>query len=77
MQTRYVIAMILGGLMIGIGVWILIASLLLQRPPITRSLGLDLGFAVFFILRGAMNLHRVRTASRRAVAMPNGDGTQG
>jgi hypothetical protein len=68
MQTRHVIAWVLGGLMIGIGVWILAAGLMAQRPPITQSRALDYGFAAFFILRGAMNIHRARLAVRRAAA---------
>lgn len=59
--------------MIAIGTWILVAGLVLQRPPVTQSRALDYGFAAFFILRGAMNIHRARLAARRAGAAVQND----
>lgn len=63
------IALVLGVVMIGIGAWLALRPLLAPGHPVSSSRGLDLAFALFFVLRGTMN---VRSARRRprTPAMP-------
>ena len=51
----------LGVVMVLLGVWIAMRPLLPGAHPITPSRLLDVAFALFFVLRGAMN---VRTGLR-------------
>ena len=64
------IALVLGVLMVALGAWLVASVLVLGRPPVTSSKWLDVAFAAFFILRGAMNLSSGRRAARRATAPP-------
>lgn len=53
----------LGVVMVALGVYVALRPLMYAGQPITASRWLDMAFAAFFILRGAMN---VRSARRRA-----------
>jgi uncharacterized membrane protein HdeD (DUF308 family) len=61
MGPRYVIAFVLGGIMIALGAFIGLRPLVGMRP-VTQQLWLDLVFAAFFVFRGLMNF---RTAMRQ------------
>jgi hypothetical protein len=61
-NTRIVFA--LGLLMAVLGLFVAFRLLTGQRP-LTTSPFLDGVFAMFFILRGALNVHAARRASRR------------
>lgn len=59
MRSRFLLA--LGAILIGIGVYLAMRPLVGTGAPITSSRWLDMAFAVFFLIRGVMN---VRTATR-------------
>ena len=63
MRTRLLLA--LGALLILIGIYVAIRPLF-GSGPVTGSRPLDAGFAVFFLLRGVMNLRAARRQSRAA-----------
>ena len=64
-----------GAIMIALGVLVALAPLLapvvLHRPSITPSRWLDMVFALFFIVRGVMN---VRLAQRQTARARGSDG---
>jgi hypothetical protein len=51
--------------MAALGVFIALRLLVLDREPLTGTRGLDLAFAVFFVLRGALQYRRWRLARDR------------
>ena len=60
-------SLVLGVVMIGLGAFIAVRALWLGAS-VTRQPLLDVGFALFFLLRGALYLR----AARRAAAPPPG-----
>lgn len=68
MRSRFLLA--LGAILIGIGVYLALRPLVGTGAPITSSRWLDMAFAVFFLIRGAMN---VRTATRSPHRVPAPD----
>jgi uncharacterized membrane protein HdeD (DUF308 family) len=58
---RWKIKLVLGVVMIAIGVYVAVRPLLPAAAAITSARWLDVAFAAFFIIRGAMN---VRSALR-------------
>ena len=57
---------IIAGVMTAMGVFIALRLLVLGRAPVTGTTGMDLAFALFFILRGAVQYRRWRLAQERA-----------
>lgn len=64
-SARGSIALVLGVVMVALGAWLLVSAFLLRRGPVTSSVWLDLAFALFFILRGGMNLRSGRRHTGR------------
>jgi len=46
--------------MVGVGVYVAVRALMFGAPPITGKMWLDLGFAFFFLVRGALHYRRWR-----------------
>ena len=61
------VGLAIGGVMAGIGVFIVLRLVALGREPLTGTLGLDYAFAVFFVLRGALQYRRWRLARERTL----------
>lgn len=59
------VGLAIGGVMAALGVFIALRVLVLGRPPVTGTFGLDIAFAVFFVLRGALQYRRWRLARDR------------
>jgi len=64
-SARGPIALVIGVVMVALGAWLLVALFLMGRRPVTGRLWLDVAFALFFILRGGMNLSTGRRVVRR------------
>ena len=54
------VALVLGLLMIALGLFLALRPLLAPGRPVTASRWLDIAFALFFLLRGAMNVRSAR-----------------
>ena len=65
MSTRAIVLLVLGALMVGLGAYVA-GRLLATGAPLTGNRWIDLLFAFFFVLRGAMNL----AAGRRVLRGP-------
>jgi hypothetical protein len=52
----------IGAVMVSLGVFIALRLFVLDREPVTGTRGLDIAFAVFFVLRGALQYRRWRHA---------------
>ena len=63
MRSKFLLA--LGAILILIGLYLALRPLLGAGAPVTSSRFLDMAFAVFFLIRGAMN---VRVARRQQVS---------
>ena len=59
------LALVIGGVMTLLGLYIAARVLLTEAPPLTGTLALDLAFAVFFVARGALAYARFRRAQGR------------
>lgn len=59
------VGLAIGAVMAGLGVLIALRLLVLGREPVTGARGLDIAFAVFFVLRGALQYRRWRLARDR------------
>lgn len=59
------VGLAIGGVMAALGVFLALRLFVLGREPVTGTLGLDLAFAVFFVLRGALQYRRWRLAKGR------------
>ena len=60
---------IVGWVMIALGVFVAVHPMLPNARPITGALWLDIAFAVFFLVRGGMNVktgRRIREARKEA-----------
>ena len=64
-RSRFLLA--LGAILIVIGGYLAVRPLIGAGAPITSSRWLDMAFAVFFLIRGVMN---VRTATRAPYRPP-------
>ncbi|MBC7895551.1 MAG: hypothetical protein H7066_09060 [Cytophagaceae bacterium] len=60
------VGLAIGAVMAGLGVFIALRLLVLEREPLTGTPALDLAFAAFFVLRGALQYRRWRLARERA-----------
>jgi len=60
-----VVGLGIGAVMAILGVFIALRLLLLHREPLTGTGLLDLAFALFFVLRGALQYRRWRLAQDR------------
>jgi hypothetical protein len=69
--VRSRIVLSIGVVMVVLGVALLVNGFVLRRPHITSSRALDAAFAVFFILRGAMNVRRARRRPAGAAPHPS------
>ncbi|MBL8959739.1 MAG: hypothetical protein JNJ98_07800 [Gemmatimonadetes bacterium] len=56
----------IGAVMAALGVYVALRALVFGGAPLTGTLGLDLGFAVFFIARGGLQYRRWRLAQERS-----------
>lgn len=65
MTPTFGIGLAIGAVMAALGAWIGI-RLATGAPPLTGTAALDLGFAVFFVARGALQYRRWRLARERA-----------
>ena len=70
MRSKFLLA--LGAILILIGLYLALRPLVGAGTPVTSSRFLDMAFAVFFLIRGAMN---VRVARRSRVASAPGTST--
>ena len=61
-SARWVVTLVLGVVMFGIGVYVGVRPLWTHNSILTGARWLDMAFAAVFMLRGALN---VRTALRR------------
>ena len=50
----------IGAVMVGVGVYVAVRALVLGAPPLTGMVWLDLAFAFFFVVRGALQYRRWR-----------------
>lgn len=66
-MTRYRFVLVVGAVMMGLGVFIAVRPLLFPQVRITGSVALDVAFALFFLVRGYVNV-RVATRALRANA---------
>lgn len=64
MRSHFIL--LLGAIQVGVGVFIALRPLTGSGAPITNSRVLDMAFAAFFLIRGAMHLRNARRASREA-----------
>ena len=62
------VTLVSGLLMIALGLFLAVRPLVAPGRPVTASRWLDMAFALFFLLRGALNVRSARRA--RAGATP-------
>lgn len=67
--TVRVVALVVGIVMIGLALFLIARPFFPPGAPVTNARWLDLAFAAFFLVRGAMN---VRSALRAREAEPPG-----
>ena len=65
MPPRALVPLVLGALMVGVGAYVA-GRLIATGAPLTGNRWLDLLFALFFVLRGLMNLGAARRIMRGA-----------
>jgi hypothetical protein len=65
MTPRRTLSLVLGLLMIGLGAFVALRPLFVGRHPLTGQPFLDVAFALFFVLRGAMYLRALRRPDPR------------
>lgn len=58
MTSRQRLTLAIGATMMTLGAFI--AVRLALAPPLTRSVALDVAFALFFLVRGALNIRSAR-----------------
>lgn len=56
----------IGAVMAALGAFIALRLVLLKGAPLTGTWGLDLAFAVFFLVRGGLQYRRWRQARERS-----------
>jgi hypothetical protein len=56
------VTLVLGALMIALGLFLALRPLMAPGRPVTNSRWLDMAFALFFLVRGAMNVRSARRA---------------
>lgn len=66
--------MVLGAIMIALGAFLAARPLYAPGRPLTPSIWLDLAFALFFVLRGLMNVRAARRLTARRAATPEPPG---
>lgn len=59
-STRSTIGVVIGGVMVGLGIFVIVRLLAMELRPLTGRIWLDFGFAALFLLRGGMYLARAR-----------------
>lgn len=62
------VTLVIGLLMIALGLFLAVRPLVAPGRPVTASRWLDMAFALFFLLRGALNVRAARRA--RAAESP-------
>lgn len=67
--ARTYVTLILGAIMFALGVFLAARPLYAPGRPLTSSIWLDLVFALFFVLRGLMNIRAARRTTARRAAM--------
>jgi hypothetical protein len=70
-SARTGFALLIGVVMVIFGAFIALRPVFVHGPPLTPSRWLDVVFALFFLLRGSMNIR----AARRAAIPRERDGT--
>lgn len=68
---------VVGVIMLGLGLYLAGRPLLVPGRPVTTSRWLDLAFALFFMLRGVMNIRAARRFVARGAPRPGGEPTEG
>ncbi|GAC1478230.1 MAG: hypothetical protein NVS1B4_21810 [Gemmatimonadaceae bacterium] len=58
MRRNFVLVM--GVTLLALGVYVAVRLILVPGRPLTHSLPIDVAFAAFFIIRGAMNVRAAR-----------------
>ena len=56
------VTLVIGLLMIALGLFLAVRPLVAPGRPVTASRWLDMAFALFFLLRGALNVRSARRA---------------
>ena len=69
---RITVILLLGVIQVGAGVYIATRPLIGSGAPLTSSRLLDMAFAAYFLIRGAMNLRNALLAHResRTASLP-------
>ena len=67
-SARSIISLVLGVLLMAGGLAIWGRIFIFRQPPATGSMLTDLGFSLFFVVRGAMNLRSASRARQRSRA---------
>lgn len=65
---RIKVILLLGVIQVGVGVFIATRPLIGAGAPLTNSRLLDMAFAAYFLIRGAMNLRNALLAHRESRA---------
>ena len=65
-NVRWTLSLVLGVIMIGLGAYVAVRPLLPSHRVLTGSRWLDAAFALFFILRGWMNVRSALRSKERA-----------
>jgi hypothetical protein len=60
MDNRARLLMVIGAIMVGIGLWVSYRRFMPGQDPIGSNLWIDVGFVVFFLLRGGMNIRKAQ-----------------
>jgi hypothetical protein len=77
MSARRAFSLVVGLVMVGIGGFVAIRPLWAGPRPLSASRWLDVAFAFFFLLRGAMHLRSVLAPARGAGPPPGGPPARG
>ncbi|GAC1649421.1 MAG: hypothetical protein NVS4B3_06460 [Gemmatimonadaceae bacterium] len=67
---RRTLLSLLGLLLVALGAYVAVRPWLVPGPAVTGSRWLDVGFAVFFVVRGVMNLRASRRLPQAAWRPP-------
>lgn len=74
MRSRILLA--LGAILIVIGLYLAIRPLAGSGAPVTSSRFMDMAFAVFFLIRGTMNVRAARRALQPPIAPSSPDASR-
>jgi len=69
-SARWVVTLVLGVVMFGIGVYVGVRPLWTHNYILTGARWLDMAFAAVFMLRGALNVRTALSRRRAALGQP-------